>query len=108
MTVEHFAKEFGYDVLCMPQPEKNINGGYVGDLLSWVMGKLDEDDAWVTIMSNINIVAVASLADPACIVLAENVLPDNGVVEKALEQGVNILRTNKPSFDACIDIKSVL
>ena len=108
MTVENFAKEFGYEVLCMPDPNRDITGGYAGDLLSWVMGRLGEGSAWVTIMSNVNIVAVASLSDPSVIILSENVNADEGVTERALAQGINILKTSKDTFSACSDIKSVL
>jgi hypothetical protein len=108
MNVEEFAKKFGYDTICMPDPDRIIDGGYAGDLLSWVMGRLDADNAWVTIMSNINIVAVAALADPSCIILAEGVSPDEGVIEKAISQEVNILRSAKNTFEICADLKSVL
>ena len=108
MTVENFAKEFGFDILCMPQPDREIVGGYAGDLLSWVMGKLCEGEAWVTIMSNINIVAVATLSDPSCIILSEGVSPDNGVIERAQAQGVNILRSAKTTFEVCADIKCII
>ena len=108
MNVEEFAKKFGYDTICMPNPDRIIDGGYAGDLLSWVMGRLDADNAWVTIMSNINIVAVAALADPSCIILAEGVSPDEGVIEKAISQEVNILRSAKNTFEICADLKSVL
>ena len=108
MTVEIFAKEFGLDVLCMPQPDREIVGGYAGDLLSWVMGRLGEDEAWVTIMSNVNIVAVAALANPSCIILSENVSPDEGVISRAEEQGINIFRSARTTFEVCADIKSVI
>ena len=108
MTVEKFAEKFGYEVLCMPEPEKEIENGYAGDLLSWVMGRLEEGSAWVTIMSNVNIVAVATLSDPSCIILSEGVDPDEGVIERAKTQCVNILKTQKTSFAVCADIKFVL
>ena len=108
MTVEGFAKRYGYEVLCMPDPSREIGGGYAGDLLSWVMGRLREGEAWVTIMSNVNIVAVATLADPSCIILAEGVCPDENVTERAEQQGVNILKSAKPTFSVCADINSVL
>ena len=108
MTVKDFAEKFGYESVCMPDPEREILGGYAGDLLSWVMGKLNEDEAWVTIMSNVNIVAVATLADPSCIILAEGVCPDENVTERAEQQGVNILKSAKPTFSVCADINSVL
>ena len=108
MNVEEFVKEFGYEAICMPTPERTITGGYAGDLLSWVMGRLEADSAWITIMSNINIVAVAALADPACIILADGVLPDNGVIERAMAQEVNILRSAKTTFDICADLRASL
>ena len=108
MTVEKFAENFGYEVLCIPEPDKEIENGYAGDLLSWVMGRLEEGSAWVTIMSNVNIVAVATLSDPSCIILSEGVDPDEGVIERAQTQCVNILRTQKTTFAVCADINAGL
>lgn len=92
----------------MPDPEREVLGGYAGDLLSWVMGRADAGDAWVTIMSNLNIIAVASLADPACIILAEGVAPDEGVLERAEQQGVNLLSAKKDTFAICAEISQLL
>ena len=108
MTVTKFAEAFGYEVLCMPEPDREISGGYSGDLLSWVMGRLREGDAWVTIMSNVNVVAVATLADPSCIILSEGVDPEDGVIDRAVAQSVNMLRSGNASFDVCADIKAAL
>ncbi len=108
MTVKELCEKMGYDVICMPEPNREVLGGYAGDLLSWVMGRASSGDAWVTIMSNLNIVAVASLADTACILLAEGVELDVGVAERANAQGVNILRSNKSTFVLCAEIDSLL
>ena len=108
MTVTELAKKFEYEILCLPDPNKNVERGYTGDLLSWVMGRLESGSAWITIMSNVNIVAVATLSDPACIILSENVMPDSGVLERATEQGINILRSQKSSFEICAEIACVL
>ena len=108
LTVKELCEKNGYEVLCMPEPEREITGGYAGDLLSWVMGRAQEGDAWVTIMSNVNIIAVASLADPSCIILSENVSPDEGVVERAETQGVNLLKSRKDTFSVCAEIAQLL
>ena len=69
--------ENGFTGISMPEPEREIRGAYMGDLLSWVMGRCSEDQAWITIMSNVNVVAVASLANPSVVILSEGVtLPD--------------------------------
>jgi hypothetical protein len=108
MTVKELANRFGYEVVCMPEPDREVTGGYAGDLLSWVMGRAESGDAWVTIMSNLNIVAVASLADPSCIVLSEGVTLDDGVKERAEQQSVNIVKSSKNTFSVCAEIAAAL
>lgn len=102
MTVKLFAENTGCKPICIPSPDREINGVYIGDLLSWVMGNANADDLWITIMSNINIVAVASLTDAACILLAENVSIDKTVLETAMAKGVNILSTPRSAYEAAI------
>lgn len=108
MTVKQLTEALKLEVICMPEPEREITGGYTGDLLSWVMGRARAGNAWITIMTNVNIVAVATLAEPACIVLAEGVLPDKETVEKAVSVGVNILKSPRSSFELCADISGIL
>ncbi len=108
MTVKQMAEKLSLDIICMPDGDRTVTGGYAGDLLSWVMGRAKEGDAWVTIMSNVNIVAVSTLADPACIILSEGVLPEEGVAEKAMSVGVNILSSKKDTFALCAEVASLL
>ncbi|MBQ9993087.1 MAG: hypothetical protein IJP17_00045 [Clostridia bacterium] len=99
MTVAQFAEKYEVNVISMEGGDREITGGYVGDLLSWVMGRAKSGDAWVTIMSNMNIAAVAALTDVACIVLAEGVMPDEKVTAVAREKGINLLASDKTSFE---------
>ena len=108
MTVKELANKCGYQIVTMPDPDREVSGGYAGDLLSWVMGRANSGDAWVTIMSNLNIIAVASLADPSCIVLSESVELDEGVRERAEIQQVNILKSDKDTFSVCAEIAKLL
>ena len=91
MTVSELCTSLGAKAVCMPSAEREVSGGYVGDLLSWVMGRAPADCAWVTIMSNINVAAVASLADVACVILAEGVALDEDALAKAEREGINVL-----------------
>ncbi|MBE7011174.1 MAG: AraC family transcriptional regulator [Ruminococcaceae bacterium] len=88
--------------------EKEVDGCYIGDLLSWVMGRADENNVWVTIMSNINIVAVATLTGASCILLCEGVTPEKNVIDKADAQDVVILRSDKTAFELAVMIDGVL
>jgi hypothetical protein len=99
MTAKEFVESAGLSVICMPDPEKTVSSAYVGDLLSWVMGRATENSAWVTIMSNSNIVAVATLADVSCIILAEGVSPDEGVAGTAMARGVNVLSSTESAYE---------
>lgn len=108
MTVKNFADKLGFECLCMPEPDREVGGTYIGDLLSWVMGRADADSVWITIMSNVNIVAVATLSDVACILLAEGVSLDSEVLRTAEEKGVNVLKTDLPAYEAAVKISKVL
>ena len=108
MTVEYFANSTGFEILAMPSPEKEIDGAYVGDLLSWVMGKADCGNVWITIMSNINIIAVATLADVSCIVLADGVRLEGDVLDLALSKGVNVLSTTLSAYETSKNIAGII
>ena len=108
MTIKNFASRLDFKPLCMPEPEREIDGVYIGDLLSWVMGKAESGNIWITIMSNINIVAVASLTDASAILLTENVEPDAEALRVAEEKGINILSTELSSYEAATKIAGVL
>lgn len=108
MTVKELSGLPEFSVVCMPDGDREILGGYAGDLLSWVMGRAKEGDAWITIMSNVNIVAVCTLADPACIILSEGVALDEEAKRRAEEQGVNILVTELDTFAACAKIAKLI
>lgn len=102
MKVNELAALEGFSVISMPEGDRDITHVYIGDLLSWVMGRAKQNDAWITIMSNINIIAVASLADVSCIILAEGVKLDHAVAQTAAAKGVNILSFDKPAYEAAV------
>ena len=88
--------------------DRNVNGCYIGDLLSWVMSNAQADNIWLTIMSNINIVAVAALTDVCCIILCEDVSPDDDCVVKANAQGICILKTSDSVYETAVKLGNLL
>ena len=108
MTVEELMRAADWKALCLPDPERVVCGAYCGDLLSWVMGRAKSGNVWITIMSNMNTVAVASLADVSCIVLAEGVEPDADMLETAKKQGVNLLSSAQDTFSAAVTVGKLL
>ena len=85
-----------------------MEGGYCGDLLSWVMGRAPAGGAWMTIMSNVNVAAVAALTDTACVILAEGVTPDAPLLDKARAQGITLLGTELSVYDCAVKLSALL
>lgn len=100
MTVLEMAKKLNLEIVNEGEAaQREIRGVYCCDLLSIVMGRAKADDAWITVMGNINAVAVAVLSDVACIILSEGMTMDDASIEKAKEQDVCILASGQPTFE---------
>ena len=89
----------GLEVLAAGEIDVVITGCYISDLLSLAMSRVGEGNAWVTVQTNINVVAVAALSDAACVVIAEGMDVPQEVRDKAAAQGVNLLRTGKTAYE---------
>lgn len=79
---------------------REVTGVYCCDLLSIVMGRAKENDAWITVMGNINSIAVAVLSDVSCIILSEGMGLDFEAMNKAIGQQICVLKANMPTFEA--------
>ena len=108
MTAKELRTALNLQCLSETEPDRAVEGGYGGDLLSWVMGRVQSGDAWVTIMTNRNIIAVAALADVACVVVAEESAIEDDVIALAEEKGINLYRSSLNTFDLCCRIGSLL
>lgn len=108
MTVESLTKKCGFEVICMPDSQREVRGAYIGDLLSWVMGKASSENVWITIMSNINVIAVATLADVSCVILAEGVTVDSDVISAAESKCVNVLSSKLSAYEIAKQLSGVI
>ncbi|MBR3803425.1 MAG: hypothetical protein IKK37_08295 [Clostridia bacterium] len=110
MTVQNLIDEFSLEVLCCGDKaaDKEVKGGYCGDLLSWVMSRANEGDCWLTVMGNVNSIGVAVLADVACILLTENSAFDDDAKLRAEQNGVIVLRSSENAFDLAVKIAEKL
>ena len=108
MNVRELAHVMALTEFIMPEPDREVSGGYVGDLLSWVMGRAQTGNVWLTIMSNQNVAAVAVLAEVGCVLLAEGVQPDEALRTRAAENGVNLLGSERSTFALAADVARLL
>ncbi len=107
MTTGQLPAVCGFRVL-VPGEDREIEGIFAGDLLSWAMGRAKEGDAWFTVMGNVNAVAVAALADCACIVLCHGAAADDTALARAQQNGVQLLATDLPEFEASLALAKAM
>ncbi len=110
MTLAELINKSKFEVVNMGDDttERTVSKVFCCDLLSFAMSRNPADSVWITVMGNVNTIAVAVLTDGACILLAENVSLDEAALEKARSQNVTILRTELPVFDAGLIIHKLL
>lgn len=108
MKVNELIEALGAAPITVAEPERQVCGCYVGDLLSWVMGRAEADCVWVTIMSNINTVAVASLADVSLVLLAEGVTLEDDVKSAAEAKGISVASCSLPAYETAVRLSELL
>ena len=106
MTVKDFIEKCNLKVHVEGELDREIKDCYIGDLLSWVMGRAPADSAWLTVMGNIN--SIATLADVSCIVLVESAALDDEAKAKAEMHDVTILSTDKNSYTLAVELSKLI
>lgn len=105
MTPAAFAEKYGLTVVSLGAGDcRDIGGVYCSDLLSLVMGRAKADDALVTVMANVNTIAVGVLADVSCVILCEGIHFDETYVRRAQDQEVCVLESPEPSFQVALKL----
>lgn len=79
--------------------ENEVSGGYTSDLLSDVMGNVDEGHVWITLQTHHNIMAVASLKEVAAVILVKGLSPAADAMSHSNEEGIPLLGTSLETFE---------
>lgn len=105
MTVGQLIKAEVFRLLNQGEnPDQQISGPFCCDLLSICMTKTPQGAAWVTVIGNVNTLAVLTLTDAACVILAEGAFLDEAAAQKAKEQGITVFATDLPVFEAALKV----
>ena len=99
MQVSELVKVTGGKVLTGEYEDRTIACGYTCDLLSHVMGKGQQDMAWVTVQAHMNVIAVASLMDFACVIIPESLPVDEMIVKKAAQEDIILISCKQTAFE---------
>lgn len=100
MKVYDVVKKMNLKVFCGEQNlDREISGGYTSDLLSDVMGRIEEGMIWITMQTHQNIVAVGTLKDVSAVLIVNGAIPDEETLKKGQEEEVVLLGTASSSFE---------
>ena len=77
---------------------KELTGVYICDLLSWVMSHGKKGDAWITVQTHSNIIAVAALLELSCIIVPEDIEVPEDTLRKAEEEGIAIFQSSLSTY----------
>ncbi len=109
MTVKELIEKMDLTVY---SGENNLNteitGGYASDLLSDVMGFAQEGEAWITLQTHKNVIAIASLKELACVVLVKGSTPDEDMLEQAKREEIPVLGSKEETFETVGKIYSFI
>lgn len=109
MNVSQLVKELELEVLsdagAMDAP---VTGGFAGDLLSLAMSSVEKGDVWVTVQTNLNILAIASLTEAACIIVAGSMNISKEVIEKAKQEEICLFRSSEMMYELCNKIGDII
>ena len=70
--------------------DREVSGCYIGDLMSLAMSNLEEGNLWITIQTNLNVIAVSALKEAGGVILADGMMPDANAAEKADEEEIPV------------------
>jgi hypothetical protein len=103
MKLSELIKVLDASEVCVYE-DADITNGYCGDFLSNVMGKAPSSCCWFTVMANVNVAAVAVLAEAKAVVLCEGVSPSPELVERAKNEGINLIKTDNDVFNCVLKL----
>ena len=108
MTVAQLISALNAKPYVVTDGDRAVTDGYCGDFLSFVMGRAPQNSCWFTVMTNVNVCAVATLADVSVVVVCEGCIPDEALLTRAQAQGINLIGVTDDVFTAAKAFASVI
>lgn len=107
MTVNELAQALSLTRLS-EGADRDIASCYISDLLSRVLGGCKAGDAWITVQSSINVIAVAIMIEASCVIMPEGVTAPDNVIAKAEEEGLLVFTSNESAYALAIKIAAMI
>lgn len=101
-TVNDLISSGGAKAEYVEDADRLITGGFATDLLSHAIGNASSGDAWLTVLTNPNITAPASIADVSCIIVCDATPVTDALKSKCEIMGISLLSSELPITDLSV------
>lgn len=109
MKVSDIVEKLNLTVFCGEAGlSRQVDGGYVSDLLSDVMGHAEAGSVWITLQTHKNVMAIASLKELSAVILVKGFKPDNDTVAQSKEEDIPVLGTDLQTFEIAGELFKLL
>ena len=109
MKVKDIVEALNLKVLSGEQGlDREVEGCYVSDLLSDVMGNAEMGNIWITLQTHKNVMAIASLKELAAVILVKGLNASEDTLEQSNDEGIPFLSTTAETFETAGKIYELL
>ena len=108
MTAKQLAKELELTALTDCGDDKEVDGCYICDLLSYVMSHASKGNVWITVQTNINVVAVASLTEVSCVIIPENIEVEDITLKKAVAENITFFSSPHTAYELAGKLSEII
>ena len=100
MKIRDIVKTLGLKVISGEKfLEREVTGGYAGDLLSDVLANSKKGYVWITLQIHQNIIAVASSKELSGIIIVNGRKPEEETLKKAKEEKMPVMISNLLTYE---------
>ena len=101
-TAAELAQSADFKAVYIEDNDRKIEGAFATDLLSHAIGNAKSGDAWLTVLTNPNMIAPASIADVACLIICDGIEPTELLINKCKTMGISLFKTALPVTDSAV------
>lgn len=102
MKVKDIIPEINGKVLsCENKIDNEFKGICSSDLLSFVMSRGEKDNGIVTVLNNVNVLAVATLVEASCVIIPSSIEVQDMIIKKANDEDILIISTDLSTYEVC-------
>ncbi|MGM0444791.1 MAG: DRTGG domain-containing protein [Bacillota bacterium] len=107
LILKNVVEQLQLDLINEADLNKEVNGCYIGDLLSNVMARAQDGELWITIQGHQNVIAVALLTEVSGVIVCEDIEIDEKTVNRAKEKKVNLFKSELSAYELAKKLASL-